>query len=193
MGVILSATAALNWYANIVGATAHDLTAELGTELRAPSGAYFLPYLAGERTPHNDAKVRGSFHGLGGEMNRVDLTQAVLEGVAFALRDNLEALRKAGTEPTEVTAVGGGLNSFYWLEAIATALNIPVHIPEDAEIGAAFGAARLAMLADHVAGPLELCRPAKSRAIIEPNQRLGGAFEEAYARYCAAYKQQRKD
>ena len=82
----------------------------------------FLPYLSGERTPHNDAAIRGSFTGLAHESSRAVLTQAVLEGVAFAFRDSLEALQAAGTTLTRVTAIGGGSRSRYWLKAIATAL-----------------------------------------------------------------------
>ncbi|MGB8293023.1 MAG: xylulokinase, partial [Rhizobium ruizarguesonis] len=97
MGVILSATDALNWHSGVTGKSAADLTGELGETLKAPTGVTFLPYLSGERTPHNDAVIRGAFIGLEHESSRVVLTQAVLEGVAFAIRDNLEALRSAGT------------------------------------------------------------------------------------------------
>ncbi|MEP1443695.1 MAG: xylulokinase [Hyphomicrobiales bacterium] len=188
MGVILSATAALNWYAAICNASPRDLTDELGGVLQAPTGALFLPYLAGERTPHNDADIRASWHGLGGEMSRKEMTQSVLEGVAFALRDNLEALKIAGTNVSEVTALGGGSNSRYWLCAIATALNVPVHIPDDGEMGAAFGAVRLAMLADGLGSEQELCKPSPIVATIEPDKEKLGAFEETYQRFRGLYQ-----
>ena len=86
--------------------------------------------------------------------DRAALTQAVLEGVAFAFRDSLEALRAAGTELTRVTAIGGGSRSRYWLKAIATALGMPVDIPADGDFGAAFGAARLGLIAAEKADPL---------------------------------------
>ncbi|OJU89862.1 MAG: xylulokinase, partial [Shinella sp. 65-6] len=89
MGVILSATDALNWHSRVTGASAADLTQEIGEALKAPSSVTFLPYLSGERTPHNDAAIRGAFLGLGHESGRPVLTQAVLEGVSFALRDHL--------------------------------------------------------------------------------------------------------
>src|SRR5690606_38536265 len=138
MGVILSATDALNWYSGITGKSAADLTAELGETLKAPGAVTFLPYLSGERTPHNDAKIRGVFAGLGHESGPAVLTQAVLEGVAFAFRDSLEALRSAGTTIARVTAIGGGSRSRYWLKTIATALDMPVDIPADGDFGAAF-------------------------------------------------------
>ncbi|TKT59328.1 xylulokinase, partial [Rhizobiaceae bacterium LC148] len=115
MGVILSATDALNWHSHVTGKSAADLTAELGDKLKAPTGVTFLPYLSGERTPHNDAAIRGAFIGLEHESSRAVLTQAVLEGVTFAIRDNLEALKSAGTSISRVTAIGGGSRSRYWL------------------------------------------------------------------------------
>ncbi|TIP51861.1 MAG: xylulokinase, partial [Mesorhizobium sp.] len=87
----------LNWLSEITGKSAGDLTGELGDKLKAPTGVTFLPYLSGERTPHNDSAIRGSFTGLAHQSSRAVLTQAVLEGVAFAFRDSLEALKTAGT------------------------------------------------------------------------------------------------
>lgn len=135
MGVILSATDALNWYSGISGKPAGDLTHELGEDLKAPTGVTFLPYLSGERTPHNDAEIRGAFIGLGHESSRAVLTQAVLEGVSFAIRDSLEALKSAGTSLSRVTAIGGGSRSRYWLASIATTLGIPVEIPPMVTLG----------------------------------------------------------
>ncbi|HHV70174.1 MAG TPA: xylulokinase, partial [Ochrobactrum intermedium] len=129
MGVILSAASALDWYARLVGKTAHELDKELGDRLNAPGSTTFLPYLSGERTPYNDAKIRGVFSGLEHESDQRVLTQAVLEGVAFAIRDNLAALQSAGTEISSLTAVGGGSRSTYWLKVIATALNVPIALP----------------------------------------------------------------
>lgn len=187
MGVILSATDSLNWLSEISGKSAGDLTAELGDMLKAPSGVSFLPYLSGERTPHNDAAIRGSFTGLAHESSRAVLTQAVLEGVAFAFRDSLEALKKAGTTLTRVTAIGGGSRSRYWLKAIATALGLPVDIPADGDFGAAFGAARLGLIAATGADPLSVCASPDTDATIEPDTALGGAYAEAYLRYRALY------
>lgn len=190
MGVVLSATAALNWFSSITSMPPQELTKELGDDIKAPSGAMFLPYLAGERTPHNDAKVRGSFHGLGGEMDRSYLTQAVLEGVAFALKDNLQALQQAGTKFEAFTAQGGGSNSDYWLQVIATVLDLPIHVPVDGDFGAAFGAARLGMLAVTSQDPQILCTPAKISRIVRPITELRSSFEDAYGNYKNAYHRQ---
>lgn len=187
MGVILSATDSLNWLARIAGKDAATLTAELGDALRAPSGVTFLPYLSGERTPHNDAAIRGAFVGLAHESGRAALTQAVLEGVAFAFRDSLEALKAAGTRLERVTAIGGGSRSRYWLKAIATALGIPVDVPADGDFGAAFGAARLGLIAATGADPRAVCAPPSTAATIEPDAALAGGFAAAYRRYRALY------
>ncbi|TAT85539.1 xylulokinase [Rhizobium ruizarguesonis] len=187
MGVILSATDALNWHSGVTGKSAADLTGELGETLKAPTGVTFLPYLSGERTPHNDAVIRGAFIGLEHESSRVVLTQAVLEGVAFAIRDNLEALRSAGTGISRVTAIGGGSRSRYWLASIATALGVPVDLPADGDFGAAFGAARLGLIAAAGADPIAVCTPPVTAGTIEPVSALSGAYEDAYKRYRALY------
>jgi xylulokinase len=187
MGVILSATDALNWHSRVTSASAADLTEELGEVLKAPSGVTFLPYLSGERTPHNDAAIRGAFLGLGHESGRAVLTQAVLEGVSFAIRDSLEALKSAGTALTRVTAIGGGSRSRYWLKSIATALNLPVDLPADGDFGAAFGAARLGLVAATGADPVAVCSAPATAETIEPEAALTAAYEDAYQRYRRLY------
>lgn len=187
MGVILSATDSLNWLAGITGASAAELTGELGEELQAPSGLSFLPYLSGERTPHNDADIRGAFTGIGHEADRASLTRALMEGVAFAFRDSLEALALAGTSLDRVTGIGGGSRSVYWLKALATALGIPVDVPADGDYGAAFGAARLGLIAATKADPAAICTAPKTAITIEPDRKLSDEFETAYQRFHALY------
>jgi xylulokinase len=187
MGVILSATDALNWHSTVTGKSAGELTGELGDALKAPGGVTFLPYLSGERTPHNDAKIRGAFIGLGHESDRAVLTQAVMEGVTFAIRDSLEALKSAGTKIDRVTAIGGGSRSRYWLSSIATALDMPVDIPADGDFGAAFGAARLGLIAATGADPLSVCTAPQTAETVEPVKALSSAYEAAYGRYRALY------
>ncbi|MEY9097586.1 xylulokinase [Sinorhizobium fredii] len=187
MGVILSATDALNWHAGITGRSAAELTGELSDTLKAPGSVTFLPYLSGERTPHNDAAIRGVFAGLGHESSRAALTQAVLEGVAFAIRDSLEALRAAGTTLNRVTAIGGGSRSRYWLKSIATALDLPVDLPADGDFGAAFGAARLGLIAATGADPVATCYAPATAETIAPDVSLVAAYEDAYQRYRRLY------
>ncbi len=187
MGVILSATDSLNWLSGVTGTDPAALTGELGEKLIAPGSVTFLPYLSGERTPHNDAKIRGAFTGLGHESNRVALTRAVVEGVAFAFRDSLDALRQAGTTLERVTALGGGSRSRYWLDVLATVLDLPVDIPSDGDFGAAFGAARLGLIAAEGADPTAICTPPTTSATILPNRDHVEAFEVAYRRYRSLY------
>jgi len=187
MGVILSATASLSWFAALTGSSPAELTAALGDTLIAPGPVTFLPYLSGERTPHNDAAIRGVFVGLAHESDRTALTRAVMEGVAFALRDNLEALHAAGTELQRVTAVGGGSRALYWLKIVASALNLAIDLPAEGDFGAAFGAARLGLIAATGAGPLAVCTPPPTAVTILPVPGLRAAFESAYHRYRAIY------
>lgn len=187
MGVILSATDSLNWLSGITSTDPSALTAELGDSLAAPGSVLFLPYLSGERTPHNDAAIRGAFAGLGHESDRAAMTRAVVEGVAFAFRDSLAALAQAGTSLSRVTAIGGGSRSSYWIEALATVLGMPVDIPEGGDFGAAFGAARLGLIAAEEADPFAICTPPATARTIHPNRDLSAAFDEAYQTYRALY------
>jgi len=184
MGVILAASDALNWYAGLVGADAAALTGSLGA-LQAPGKTRFLPYLGGERTPLNDAAIRGAFIGLEHATDRDAATRAVLEGVAFAFRDCRDALAATGTRIDRLLAVGGGSRSDYWLAAIATALGTPVMVPAAGEFGGAFGAARLAMMAVTGAGAEIAGMPAIARTI-DPVRDLAGAYDAGHARYRAA-------
>lgn len=186
MGVILSATDSLNWYANMVGQSAAELTATLG-ELQAPGRPLFLPYLGGERTPLNDALVRGAMIGLSHDTDTAAGTRAVVEGVTFAIRDCYDALAKTGTSFDSLIAVGGGSRSEYWLKAIATALQVPVQVPVAGDFGGAFGAARLALMAATGAGA-EIATPPPISHVVEPEAALSGAFSDAHARYSASYQ-----
>jgi xylulokinase len=187
MGVILSATDSLNWLATLTGATPSELTAALGDRLEPPGTVTFLPYLGGERTPHNDANVRGVFVGLGHETDRRALARAVVEGVAFALCDSRDALRAAGTTIARVAAVGGGTRSRYWLEVLATALGVPVDVPAAGDFGAALGAARLGLIAATGADPKRVCAAPRVAETVEPNRAHAAAFAGARERYRALY------
>jgi xylulokinase len=183
MGVILAATDALAWYAQLVGDDPASLTGALG-DLQAPGKALFLPYLGGERTPLNDAAIRGAFLGLEHATDLQAATRAVLEGVTFALKDCQAALAATGTTLDSVIAVGGGSASDYWLAAIATALNVRIDVPADGDLGGAFGAARLGLMAATGAGAEIATQPAMARSI-EPDPGLSMAFAEGYTRYVA--------
>lgn len=185
MGVILSAADSLEWLARLFGTDARTLTASLGESVVRPSRALFAPYLSGERTPHNDGALRGAFAGLGHETDRAVLTQAVLEGVAFAVRDCLGVLADAGTTIGRAWAVGGGARSSLWLRILASVLGIPLLLPQGAALGAAFGAARLAIAAATGADPRAVCTTPAIARMVEPDRALVPAYAESYARYRA--------
>ena len=187
MGVMLSATDSLNWLARITGERPSALTGALGEALQPPGPLRFLPYLSGERTPHNDAAIRGAFTGLAAGSGRADLTRAVLEGVAYGLRDSLDALRGAGAAPERLVAIGGGTGSVYWLRMIATVLDLPLDLPAGGEFGAALGAARLGMAAATGADPETLMTPPQIRATIAPDPALRDAFEAGHSRFRGLY------
>ena len=184
MGVTLAATDALNWLGRLLGDEPAALTAGLGP-LRAPGRTLFVPYLGGERTPVNDAAVRGAFVGLEHATDRAAAVRAVLEGVAFAFRDSRDALAATGTRIERALALGGGSRSDYWLAAIATALGVTLDVPAAGDFGAAFGAARLGMMAATGAGP-EIAAPPPVARSVAPDPALADAFDAAHARYTAA-------
>ena len=187
MGVILSAAASLEWLAGILGSPAPKLTAALGTKLTGPSPALFLPYLSGERTPVADAQVRGLIMGLGHESDHKALTHAALDAVAFAFRDSLEALKDAGTEVKRVTAVGGGSKSELWLKIIATALGVPVDLPAAGDVGGAFGAARLGLIAATGEDYRQILTAPATARTIKPEAKAREAYEAQYRRYTQIY------
>lgn len=186
MGVTLAAAAALDWLGGVTGTAPAALTEGLGA-LQPPGEVAFLPYLTGERTPHNDAGARASLTGLSAATDRPALTRAVIEGVSFALADALAALHAAGSAPGALMALGGGARSRYWLQALATALDLPVLVPRDGDFGAAFGAARLGLIAATGADPAEICTPPDIAAEIAPDPHLRDAFAEGLARFRALY------
>ncbi|WP_298292176.1 xylulokinase [uncultured Litoreibacter sp.] len=184
MGVVLSAADSLEWYARLTRSNAADLTSAL-TGIEAPGRACFLPYLGGERTPHNDAQIRGALIGLEHETDLKAGTRAVLEGVAFALKDSADALAQTGTQIDTLIAVGGGSASRVWLEIMATVLGQPIQIPVSGDFGAAFGAARLGMMG--ATGDTTLATAPKIAATIEPDASLQDAFSAAHQRYRHTY------
>jgi xylulokinase len=186
MGVILAATDCLNWLSKTVGESPATLAGKLPDRISGPASVLFLPYLSGERTPHNDAAIRGAFVGLDIATDQADMTQGVMEGVAFALRDCLVALQSTGTDLTSILAIGGGTASRFWLESLASILGLPLCLPAKGEFGAALGAARLAMVATGHSISDVMTSPEMSETI-DPRPDLAAAYDAAYARYRALY------
>ncbi|NIY46013.1 xylulokinase [Cedecea colo] len=148
MSVMLSAASCLQWFCRLVGIAETVLLEEVaqlsdGERANAPM---FLPYLSGERTPHNDPNAKGMFHGLTHASNRATMGYAVLEGVSFGLADGLRVLQESGTHIQQCSLVGGGARSPLWAQLLADVLNMPVVTHKGGETGGALGAARLACL-----------------------------------------------
>jgi xylulokinase len=187
MGVMLSATNSLNWLARIAGKTPSELTSTIGDQLQRPGSVRFLPYLSGERTPHNDAEIQGSITGVCADTTTDDLTRAVLEGVAFALRDCFDALAATDAKMDNLIAIGGGTASRYWLDLIATVLDVPLQLPDGGEFGAALGAARLGMVAATQEPFDRIIFAPVIRETIEPNSDMQDIFKTSHHAFKAAY------
>jgi xylulokinase len=188
MSVLLSAASCLSWVAKLTHA---DSEAALLDEIEArdePSGRLlFLPYLSGERTPHNDANATGVFVGLNHETDRARLGRAVLEGVAFAFADAQRVLLEPGSEIDSVSVIGGGTRSKLWGRILASALGRPLIYRRGADVGPALGAARLARLG--VLGePIdECCKELEEEFVMAPDPSLvdhyAGRMEQFQALY----------
>ena len=187
MGVILSATDSLNWLSKITGQKQAELSGAAEAQFGGPGEEIFLPYLSGERTPHNNAGARGSFVGLSHSTDTAKLAQAVMEGVTFAFRDSQRVLVDAGTKIDRLLAVGGGSKSALWLKMIATNLDMEIALPEDGDFGGALGAARLGLCAAEGASPATVMTMPPIRTVIAPDRSLSAAYSDQYARYRALY------
>jgi xylulokinase len=190
MGVMLSAAGSLRWLAEVLGGPGYDeLTEAAGAWPPGAEGLLFGPYLAGERTPYADPNARAAFAGLSLRHDRGALARAVLEGVAYGLRDSLELLRSIGA-PAEVGRIsGGGARSELWRRIVASVLGIPLERTAGAEEGAAFGAALLAGVASgafaDAAEAVAGCVRVTDRT--EPDPGWASAYEEGYARFRELY------
>jgi xylulokinase len=190
MGVMLSAAGALAWLHSQLGAPDYDaLLAEAEQWPPGTEGLRFSPYLAGERTPHADPHARGAFVGLSLRHDRGALVRAVLEGVAFGLRDSLELLRALGVQTDVGRLSGGGARSALWRRIVASVLDLPLERTAQADHGAAFGAALLAGVRSGVfadaAEAVAACVTVTDRT--EPDQAWAAAYDEGYTRFRALY------
>lgn len=175
MGVLLSAGSCLSWLAQLQGVDEATLLAE--AEAQDRGNAMFLPYLSGERTPHDDPQAMGVFFGLSHDTTRGQLTLAVLEGVAFAFVDAQRSLVDAGAEPSDIVVIGGGARSPLWGRLLASALGKTLVYREGAELGAAFGAALLGRLAVTGEPPQDVCLQGAVRAEAKPEADLSARCE----------------
>jgi xylulokinase len=189
MAVLLSAASCLDWVARLGGfPSVPDALAAAEQRSATASAPLFLPYLSGERTPHNDPHARGVFFGLNHDTDAAALVQSVLEGVALAFRDGLAALTEGGTSVRELSVIGGGSRSERWATMLASALERPLVIRDAAEVGPALGAARLAALAVRQATEQEICVPPPVARIIEPDPTEVIRWRERSERFRSLYR-----
>ncbi|MZI95072.1 xylulokinase [Vibrio sp. CAIM 722] len=147
MSVILSAASCLNWVANLTNFNDVPSMMEELEQRKPTTDIVFLPYLSGERTPHNNPDAKGVFFGMTHTTDRYQLAQSVLEGVGFALADGLDAMHTKGKHPNEISLIGGGARSPYWRQMLANIFNQTLVYRQGGDVGPALGAARLAQLA----------------------------------------------
>ncbi len=189
MGVTLAAGASLRWWRDLVGkGTYEELNTLAGQAPPGSEGLLFLPYLSGERTPHLDSRARAAFFGLSARHGVAHLTRAVLEGVAFSLRDSLEIMVGLGIAPTEIRTTGGGARSPLWRQILADVLNRPIVRPV-ADQGPAFGAALLAGVAAGVYGSVaDACSRIRMRAEATlPDPSRVSTYDHYYGSYRDLY------
>ncbi len=172
MAAMLNAASCLSWGVNLLKRDIGELLRETESAYRKPSSVLFLPYLAGERTPHNDPYARGVFFGLSPQTQQTDLVQAILEGVAFSFADAKQCLEQAGTPLNYAGMIGGGSRSVFWAKIFASVLNVPMLRYQGSDKGPAFGAARLARLATTGEAPEAVCTAPNILETIEPQPQL---------------------
>ena len=188
MGVMLSAAGSLRWVRSVVGGTYDELLAEAASVPAGSLGVMFAPYLSGERTPHVDSDVRAAFIGLSLEHGRGLLVRAVLEGVAYGLRDSLELLRSLGVSARLGRVSGGGARGDLWVKIVASALGVPLERAA-VEEGAAYGAALLAGVHSGVwrdaREAVDAC--VHVRSTVDPDSEWQRAYDDGYVRFRDLY------
>jgi xylulokinase len=188
MSVMLSAASCLDFTASLVGEPhLARLLAEAEQRGLREDTPLFLPYLNGERTPHNNPHAQAVFFGLNAGTQRADLVNATLEGVCHGLGQGIAALQSTGTALGKVSLIGGGSRSIYWAQMLADATGLLVVRHEDAAVGPSLGAARLAWFARDLAGVREIFRPPPVVGFLEPRPRRQAQLQERAARFAALY------
>ena len=188
MGCMLSAASCNKWWMDEILKTKDYAGEQAQIAGLGENRVFYLPYLMGERSPHNDPDARAAFIGMSMDTTREDMTLAVLEGVAFGLRDSLEVARKIGADPGRTKICGGGAKSALWRKIIANVMNMKVDIIESEE-GPGYGAAILAAVGCGVFPSVEAAAESlvKVTATEEPDEELVKKYEEKYQKFRKLY------
>ena len=189
MGCILFAASCNSWWVNGILQSDDYKKEEAGLdECLGKNDVYFLPYLMGERSPHNDVTARGAFIGMRPDTTRGQMTLAMLEGVTFALRDCMEAAKKNGAHIPRTKLCGGGAKSKLWRKIVANVMNMPVDIPQT-EQGPGFGAAMLAMVGCGEYASVQEAASAivRVKETVLPDAKIAADYESRYFHFTKLY------
>lgn len=191
MSVILSAASCLDWACKLTNiASVPALLSAIEQTPPSDTPVWFLPYLSGERTPHNNPQAKGAFWGLTHQHDATDLARAVLEGVSFALADGMDVLHATGLQPEQIALIGGGARSAYWRQLLADISGHTLEYRTGGDVGPALGAARLAQIAVNPTIDLvDLCPPLPLEQLHTPNATLYSAYQEKRAIFRQLYQQ----
>ncbi|MGR5120194.1 xylulokinase [Vibrio astriarenae] len=189
MSVILSAASCLQWVADLTGFDdVGEMIQQVEQSADKSSQVIFLPYLSGERTPHNNPNSKGVFFGMTHSTTKLELAQAALEGVGFAFADGFDALHVTKMIPEEVSLIGGGARSEYWRQMLADIVGLPLVYRKGGDVGPALGAARLAQLATQEGADINaICPVPELVQRHEPNAAQADYYKEKRAIYQALY------
>ena len=188
MGCMLSAASCNKWWSEEILKTADFAGEQADIEKLGENRVFYLPYLMGERSPHNNPDARAMFIGMSMDTTRADMTQAVLEGVAFGLRDSLEVAKSLGIKLERTKICGGGAKSPLWKRIIANVMNLKVDVIESEE-GPALGGAMLAAVGCGVYPSVEAIARKLVKVVetIEPEPELAAKYEEKYRKFVKIY------
>lgn len=191
MSVILSAASCLDWITQLTGQkSVGDMLKDVEANANLDSQILFLPYLSGERTPHNDPKAKGVFFGMTHNTTKSDLALAVLEGVGFAFADGLDALHATKLVPSEISLIGGGARSAYWRQMLSDIFGMKLAYRAGGEVGPALGAARLARLSTHKEGTIQdICPIPDLIQVHKPNPDRKQSLQTKRSKYQQLYIQ----
>jgi len=193
MAAMLNGASCLDLLTRLTGNPVPAMIDAAEKHYSGPSRLLFLPYLSGERTPHNDPMARGAFVGLDHDCSAIELTQAVLEGVAFSLLEARALLELAGVRFTSVAAVGGGARSRFWMQLIAHVVGLPIVRYRGSETGPAFGAARLARIALSAETAQFACAKPPVLDELLPDTSLSADYRQRFENYRALYQDLKRD
>ncbi|AWI50304.1 xylulokinase [Actinobacillus porcitonsillarum] len=189
MSVILSAASAVDWAQKITGISDIPTLFQLAEKSTVNSDVIFLPYLSGERTPHNDPYAKGVFWGLTHNDNQATLAKAVIEGVSFALADSIDVLHETGVQANQITLIGGGAKSAYWRQLLADITGKTFEYRTGGDVGPALGAAKLAQIALNPKQDIaQFCQPLVLEAVYQPNMHRYNYYQQKRQKFIELYQ-----